>query len=223
MVVGGFAATSRDEVDVEVEDRLVEHPHIESGFLPCFAQGHLEGAGGSVAMSAGLQPSPELAVVREQHAVSRPVHDPGRARDVTDLAGTLEAVRMGVDEGFEARHGLRFLRPPLAVRRQACLELVSVHAVTPIGSSTGVGVGTAPRLWRLAVPGPLAHSGCPDVAMRVRRAVEHRPIEPIAYSHTTPSPSPSRMYRYAGCDRCTGAIPCRRASLHVILPFRLSS
>ena len=29
------------------------------------------------------------------------------------------------------------------------------------------------------------------------------------------------MYRYAGCDRWTGAIPCRRASLHVILPFRL--
>ena len=44
-----------------------------------------------------------------------------------------------------------------------------------------------------------------------------------AHSHTTPSPSPSRMYRYAGCERGTGAIPCRRASLHVILPLRLSS
>ena len=43
------------------------------------------------------------------------------------------------------------------------------------------------------------------------------------YSHTTPSPSPSRMYRYAGCDRRTGAIPCRRASLHQIRPSRLSS
>ena len=50
-------------------------------------------------------------------------------------------------------------------------------------------------------------------------SVEQRP----PYSQTTPSPSPSRMYRYAGCDRCTGAIPCRRASLHVILPLRLSS
>lgn len=27
------------------------------------------------------------------------------------------------------------------------------------------------------------------------------------YSQTAPSPSPSRMYRYAGCDRGTGAIP----------------
>ena len=29
------------------------------------------------------------------------------------------------------------------------------------------------------------------------------------YSHTTPSasPSPSRMKRYAGCERATGAIP----------------
>ena len=43
------------------------------------------------------------------------------------------------------------------------------------------------------------------------------------YSHTMPSPSASLMYRYAGCERGTGAMPCRRASLQVILPFRLSS
>ena len=45
----------------------------------------------------------------------------------------------------------------------------------------------------------------------------------LYYSHTTPSPSPSRMYRYAGCDLGTGAIPCRRASAQVIFPFPLSS
>ena len=77
------------------------------------------------------QPPPEFAVVGEQHAVSHAVHDPCRARDVADPAGTLEAVRMGVDEGFEPRDGLRFFRPPPAVLRQACLELVSVHALTP--------------------------------------------------------------------------------------------
>ena len=43
------------------------------------------------------------------------------------------------------------------------------------------------------------------------------------YSHTAPSPSPPLMYRYAGCERGTGAIPCRLASAQVILPFRLSS
>ena len=43
------------------------------------------------------------------------------------------------------------------------------------------------------------------------------------YSQTTPSPSPSRMYRYAGCERCTGAIPCPLASAQVMLPFPLSS
>ena len=31
------------------------------------------------------------------------------------------------------------------------------------------------------------------------------------------------MYRYAGCERGTGAIPSRRASLQVTLPLRLSS
>ena len=40
---------------------------------------------------------------------------------------------------------------------------------------------------------PLGQSGCPDVELRVSRAVEHRPIPTIASSHTTPSPSPSRM------------------------------
>ena len=44
-----------------------------------------------------------------------------------------------------------------------------------------------------------------------------------AYSHTTPSPSPSRMNRYAGCPFGTGAMPCLRASAQAILPFPLSS
>ena len=36
-----------------------------------------------------------------------------------------------------------------------------------------------------------------------------------AHSHTTPS----RMIRYVGCSRLTGAMPCSRASRHVIRPF----
>ena len=31
------------------------------------------------------------------------------------------------------------------------------------------------------------------------------------------------MNLYAGCERATRAMPCRRASAHVIRPFRLSS
>ena len=42
-------------------------------------------------------------------------------------------------------------------------------------------------------------------------------------SHTTPSPSPSRMNGYAGWSRVTGAIPCARASAQLTRPFRLSS
>ena len=41
-------------------------------------------------------------------------------------------------------------------------------------------------------------------------------------SHTTTSPSLSRMYGYAGCECGTVAILCRIASAQVILPFRLS-
>ena len=43
------------------------------------------------------------------------------------------------------------------------------------------------------------------------------------YSHTTPSPSPSRMKGYAGWPRGTGTMPWPRASAQVIRPFRLSS
>ena len=51
----------------------------------------------------------------------------------------------------------------------------------------------------------------------------HSYSQTTPYSHTTPSLSASRMYGYAGCDRGTGAIPCRLASLQVILPLALSS
>ena len=43
---------------------------------------------------------------------------------------------------------------------------------------------------------------------------------------TRTRPRPRRRHAYTGTPDATGAqgaIPCRRASLHVILPFRLSS
>ena len=67
-------------------------PHVESGFLARFPQRDGEGIGVSVAVTAGLQPAPELAVVRKEHPVARHVHDPRRARDVAHPAGTVEAV-----------------------------------------------------------------------------------------------------------------------------------
>ncbi len=45
----------------------------------------------------------------------------------------------------------------------------------------------------------------------------------MAHSHTTPSSSASFMYSYAGCPRCTGAIPWLRASAQEMRPFPLSS
>ena len=87
-----FAATGRNPVHVDVEDGVVERPHVESGFLARFAQRDREGIGISVAVTTGLQPAPELGVVREQHALARGVHAPRRARDVADAAGTVEAV-----------------------------------------------------------------------------------------------------------------------------------
>ena len=42
-------------------------------------------------------------------------------------------------------------------------------------------------------------------------------------NHSQTTPSPSLMYRYAECERATGAIPCLRAFAEAIVPFPLSS
>ena len=112
---------------VDVEDGVVERPHIESGFLARFAQGDRKGIGVSVAVTPGLQPAPELGVVRKEHAVACHVHDPRRARDVADTAGTVETVGVRVDEGIEACDGRRLLRPSLAVCGEECFQSVAVH------------------------------------------------------------------------------------------------
>ena len=88
---------------------------------------------------------------------------------------------------------------------------------------------------------PLRRSGHGDrarpspqraVALTVQRT-DHPHGDPVpagspwsewtCYSLTTHSPSSSRMYRYAGCDRRTDPIVCWRASSHVILVLLFSS
>lgn len=64
--VGRLAPAGRNPVHVDVEDGLVERPHIESGFLARFAQCNREGIGVSVAVTTGLRPAPELAMVRKE-------------------------------------------------------------------------------------------------------------------------------------------------------------
>ena len=61
---------------IDVEDGVVERPHVESGLLARFAQRDREGIGISVAVTPGLQPARELGVVRKEHAVARHVHEP---------------------------------------------------------------------------------------------------------------------------------------------------
>ena len=125
--VGRLAAPGRNPVHVDVEDSVVERPHVESGLLARFAQRDREGIGVSVAVTTGLQRARELGVVREQHAVARDVHEPRRARDVADPAGTVETVGVRIDEGIEARDGRRLLRPLPAVFGEECCQCAPVH------------------------------------------------------------------------------------------------
>ena len=57
-----LAATGRNPVQVDVEDGVVERPHVEPGFFARFAQCDRKGIGVSVAVTTGLQPAPELGV-----------------------------------------------------------------------------------------------------------------------------------------------------------------
>ena len=66
-------------------------------------------------------------MVRKEHAFARRVHDPRRARDVADPAGTLETVGVGVDERIEACDGRRLLRPSPAVCGEECFQFAAVH------------------------------------------------------------------------------------------------
>ena len=74
--VGRLAVTGRNPVHVDVEDGVVERPHVESGFFARLAQRDRKGIGVSVAVTPGLQPAPELGVVRKEHAVALHVHEP---------------------------------------------------------------------------------------------------------------------------------------------------
>ena len=66
-------------------------------------------------------------MVRQEHAVARHVHEPRRARDVADSAGTVETVAVRVNEGIETRNRRRLLRPSLAVFGEEGLQSAAVH------------------------------------------------------------------------------------------------
>ena len=77
-------------------------------------------------------------MVRKEHAVARHVHDPRRARDVADSAGTVETVGVRVDEGIEACDGRRLLRPSPPVFGEECFQFAAVHWTGRRGAVLGL-------------------------------------------------------------------------------------
>ena len=167
--VGSLAATGRNPVHVDVEDGVVERPHVESAFFARLAQRDRKGIGVSVAVTTGLQPAPELGVVRKEHAVARGVYEPCRAGDVADPAGTVETVGVRVDEGIEACDGRRLSRPSCAVSASlvACvmlapLRLSRADRAPPFSRACSSVPSGAPARWRLRVgpAAPLSRGAC---------------------------------------------------------------
>ena len=64
MVEARVAEPGEHPVHVDVEDGVVERPHVESGLLARFPQCDREAIVVSVAVTTGLQPAPELGMVR---------------------------------------------------------------------------------------------------------------------------------------------------------------
>ena len=180
--VGRLAATRRNPVHVDVEDGVVERSHVEPGFFARLAQCDRNGIGVSVAVTTGVQPAPELAMVRKEHAVARHVHEPRRARDVAGPAGTLETVGVGVDEGIEACDGRRLLRPSPAICGEECFQSAAVHGTRRRGAVLA--------LMRIIDPTRLVHT--PD----------------RAYDGNARVPGAARAHAAAGC--WCGCWRCRR-------------
>ena len=106
----GFAFAFGDQVDVEVDRFGDDDEVVDAGFFDRFAQGDGGEVGVAIAMAAGLQPTIELAVQREQGARSVAVQDQGGGGQVTGRAlAQVGVARVLVHELQHASLGVRLV------------------------------------------------------------------------------------------------------------------
>ena len=169
VVVGGLRAKRRDRVDVEVEDpdgsRGSRVQSLESGLLARLAQGDPQRVGIAVGMAAQLEPSPELAVMGEQHLLEVGRNHPGGAGDVARKAGAFKAVGPAVDEAAGPRHHGGVAGVTLQIGVEQVEDGPSMHAFE-------LGCGSASGQPRHAPKGHRPGRSASECAMQIHRS-EH--------------------------------------------------
>ena len=119
--LGRLAAPGRNPVHVDVEDGVVERPHVESGLLARFPQCDREAIVVSVAVTTGLQPAPEAWRGACSLAVRGPVHHTLRNRCASVSFG--RSARSGRCPSVSAIHSSSVIAPRApgvaALRREA--------------------------------------------------------------------------------------------------------
>jgi len=95
----GFALTRGDGMDVEIENlRALDSDGVDSRLLPRLPQRHRQDVGMAVRVATELEPTVELAMMREQDAPARVVHQPSRARDMALGTRALKACGLPAHE-----------------------------------------------------------------------------------------------------------------------------
>lgn len=83
----------------------------QPGFFLCLAQCDIREIFIAVGVSARLQPTTQLAVMRQQHARTVGVYDKSRSSEMSGQVRTYERAGRGYQEIIELIHGKVFVRP----------------------------------------------------------------------------------------------------------------
>jgi hypothetical protein len=98
MEMGRFAGSSRDFVHVEIDGGNPHRQAGETGLLLGFGQRDDGEVAVPIGVTAGLQPSVELDVVKDQGRPPGGVDDGGRAGQMTGQARSVESIRVATTE-----------------------------------------------------------------------------------------------------------------------------
>lgn len=99
----------RNHVPVEIEDVALDDQIVQARLLPRLAQRDAREVGVAIGVTAELQPAIELAMMREQHAPTGSIDEPGRTGEVSRHAAAFETIRVRQRERAEIVRARRSL------------------------------------------------------------------------------------------------------------------
>ena len=140
--LAGRVVPRGDLVDVEIEgqDRAGDRHKVErrhAGFLAGFAEGNFFDLRLAVGVAAELQPTVELAMMRQQAAAVVSGNNPGRPGDVPRPTGPLETIGVGLDQRDDPIDDVRLGRKRVPVAVEHVEQGAAVHEKEGTGDGDG--------------------------------------------------------------------------------------